>query len=734
MHRKVWAPIVALLVVLSLVLGSTPAVAVIGHNPDGAQKTQPSYSTEYAVVALKDKPVASYTGGIQGYGATKPAAGKKLNPNSAAAKKYQTYLAEKRGQYKSFLRTYAPKAAVTEEYALAFNGLAVQLNGVSLATLRKGPGVAAVQYSRFYTKQMNASHNVIGSDALWAKTGGRPNAGRGVKVGVLDSGIDQTHPFFSPAGFDAPAGFPKGDTRFTSDKVIVARVYYHGKPGSYTAQAVDSHGTHVAGTIGGVPYGGAQAKPYPVAGELSGVAPGVWLGNYNVFPGNVASASSEDILEAVEDTVRDGMDVVNMSLGGGSSGIQDLLSMAVDSAVDAGVVFSISAGNSGPGEMTIGSPGVSAKAITVGASTNAHFFGVPVTVGTGQYVGAAGDFPVEPISAALAIAEPILACTAVTNTAEVTGKIVLVQRGACTFTTKVRNAQNAGAVGVIVANSVPGAPSAMGSDGTTPVPTIPAVMVSQSAGAEIAGKEGQEAFIGEVSELPTKADVIASFSSKGPTDVDFRIEPDVTAPGVNVYSSVPCTTPGDAATCGFAVFNGTSMAAPHTAGAAALLRQLHPGWSPEQIRSALVTTGKRPVYSFADETTPVGVQTRGGGRIDLTRADTPDATFSQPTISFGKLEAQRPGTFHRAVRITNTTGAPATYALRMEQTGAYPAAVGVSVSKTHIALAPGASTTFTVTLRNSGTTAARDYEGDVVVTGPSGEADALRLPFWARLK
>lgn len=734
MHRKVWAPFVVLMVVLSLVFSSLPVLAVVAPATDGGKVSQQAYTTEYAVVSLKDKPVASYTGGIQGYAATKPAPGRKLNPNSAAAKKYATYLAEKRGQYKSFLRTYAPKAVVTREYALAFNGLAVKLNGASLATLRNGPGATAVQYSRLYYRQMNVSHDVIGSAALWAKTGGRADAGRGIKVGVIDSGIDQTHPFFDPEGFTYPVGFPKGDTRFTTPKVIAARVYYHGTPGTYTAEAIDSHGTHVSGTIAGVPYPGAQAKPYPVSGTLSGVAPGAWLGNYNVFPGNIGSASSEDILQAVEDTVRDSMDVVNMSLGGGSAGIQDLLSMAVDSAVDAGLVFTISAGNSGPGEMTIGSPGVSAKAITVGATTNAHLFGVPVTVGTGQYIGAAGDFPVGPVTAPLAIAEPILACTSITNPDEVKGKIALVQRGACTFTTKIRNAQNAGAVGVLVANNVPGDPTSMGSDGTKPEPTIPAVMVSQAAGADIATREGQTAFIGTVSELATQPDIIASFSSRGPNDVDYRIEPDVTAPGVNVYSSVPCETTNGVTTCGFAPFNGTSMAAPHTAGAAALLKQLHRNWSPEQVRSALVTTGKRPVFSYVDGTTPVGVQTRGGGRIDLTRADTPDATFSQPTISFGKLEAQRPGAFNRTVRITNTSGQAATYALNVEKAATYPEAVDVTVSKTSITLASGASTTFTVTLRNSGTLAAADYEGDVIVTGPSGATDALRLPFWVRLK
>ncbi len=164
--------------------------------------------------------------------------------------------------------------------------------------------------------------------------------------------------------------------------MIVARVYFTGKPGTFTAEALQDHGTHVSGTIAGVNGTTAPAKgKTPAVTGLTGVAPKAFLGNYNVFPGPTANATSHDIAQAIEDPVKDGMDVINMSLGGGIRGFQDQLTVATNRAAKAGVVVAVAAGNSGPGVNTVESPGQAADAITACASTNNHFFGINVAAG-----------------------------------------------------------------------------------------------------------------------------------------------------------------------------------------------------------------------------------------------------------------------------------------------------------------------------------------------------------------
>jgi minor extracellular serine protease Vpr len=187
---------------------------------------------------------------------------------------------------------------------------------------------------------------------LFKIIGRSKSAGSGIKVGVIDSGIDKIHPLLQPnTGMSMPDGFPRGDNRFASVKVIVAKVF-HQEPW-HTSEAVDSHGTHVAGTIAGK---AGTIAPLSSNTPLSGVSPGAYLGNYNVFPGSVDSANSLFIAKAVEEAVADGMDVLNLSLGGTPHKGADLLDMAVNAAVDAGVVVAVAAGNEGPGYYTVGSP------------------------------------------------------------------------------------------------------------------------------------------------------------------------------------------------------------------------------------------------------------------------------------------------------------------------------------------------------------------------------------------
>src|SRR5262249_28269581 len=249
----------------------------------------------------------------------------------------------------------------------------------------------------------------------------------------------------------------------TNNKVIVAKVFNNKAANlGLTPAAVQAHGTHVAGTVGcdyGLTNSSTIVDGVTVGYGVLGVAPAAQLGNYNVFPGDVTNARSEDILNALEAAFVDGMDIVNMSLGGshgksGNVGFQDLLMNAVDDLDQAGMISAVAAGNSGPGFNTVESPGAAARALTAGAVTVGHFIGVNVTDDTNpaNFAAAVGQFgPSADVTGKdLSATTPANGCTTISTS--LTGKIALIDRGTCTFSTKIRNAQTAGADGVIIVN------------------------------------------------------------------------------------------------------------------------------------------------------------------------------------------------------------------------------------------------------------------------------------------
>jgi minor extracellular serine protease Vpr len=507
-----------------------------------------------------------------------------------------------RNDFKAWLRTNAPNAKITGQFDISLNAVSVQLNGESLQTIASAPQVARAEYEGlYYPTAEDPDLSIIQAMQAWDQSGGSATAGEGVKVAIVDTGIDVHHPCFDDAGY--PSQQQLGDTRFTNNKVIVARVFNNKTPSQhYTPEAIQDHGTHVAGTVACNFHTPAEVNGVTIPYGVSGVAPRALLGNYNVFPGNVTNARSEDILNALEAAYTDGMDVAKMSLGGNAHGIQDLLTIAVDNLDEANMVVAVAAGNSGRGYGTVESPGSAARALTAGASTGPHFVGAPVTVGTSTYGAASGDFATvsSDLSAPLAVVAGSTngldtACSALS--VDLTGKIALISRGVCTFSTKIRNTQDAGAVAVLVANNVAGDPVAMSSDGTPNQPTVPAYMVSINDGQDLITHDAEIATIGANLQyfLTSNVDFMAGFSGQGPTDVDFRIKPDVVAPGVNVLSSIPFSFCGQTATTCWAFFQGTSMATPHLAGSAAVVRQQRPDWSAAEIRSAIVNTADQGV-------------------------------------------------------------------------------------------------------------------------------------------
>src|SRR6266480_1221218 len=434
------------------------AIAVFGASSGGSSrpnanadafKQGPSVDTSSAIVQLKGDPLSTSR-------ATKPARGKKIDFKSNTVKSYRAQLSALRNDFKRWLQANAPRAKITSQYEISLNSVSVQLNGTSLETIAGAPMVQQVQYNGLYHPDLSESYKIINALGAWGGQAGRATAGAGIKIGDIDTGIDNLHPFFNPAGFSYPPGFPKCDAadstshtpdqdcEYVSPKVIVAKVFYNkNNQHNFDAQAIQDHGTHTAGIAAGIYDPTLNAVVNGVSiDDMSGIAPGAWLGNYNVFPGDVTDARSEDILNAVDAAIADEMDVLNLSLGGSYHGNNDLLAIGLDNAADAGVVVAVAAGNSGPGQGTVESPGRARKVITVAASTNKHFVGQPFTypMGGGTTVGAAvGDFPPLPTSSfGLFFNSQLTACTSVDPGAS--GNVVVVNRGGCTFSTKVRNA------------------------------------------------------------------------------------------------------------------------------------------------------------------------------------------------------------------------------------------------------------------------------------------------------
>jgi subtilisin family serine protease len=456
-----------------------------------------------------------------------------------------------------------------------------------------------------------------------------------------------------------------------------------------------------------------------------------------VFPGDVTNARSEDILNALDAAYADGFDVANMSLGGthgksGNTGGADLLTTAVNDLDQANMVVAVAAGNSGPGHYTVESPGSAERALTAGASTVPHFVGAPVTVGGHSYGAAAGDFATVAVDLTAPLGVVAGATAGSLGTAcsplpanSLTGKIALISRGTCTFSIKIRNAQNAGASAVLVVNNVAGDPTAMGQDGTANQPTVPAYMLSLANKATFIAAAGQSTTIGAANAyfLTTNANIMAGFSSQGPTDVDFRVKPDVVAPGVNVLSSIPhqfCATPP----C-FAFFQGTSMATPHLAGSAAVVIGQHPDWSAADVRSAIVNTATQGVLTdFQTGLSYVADPNIVGAGLDNLQAAVGASVGIDPvSVSFGAVPTGSGISKSVDVTLTNLTGSSHTYALSIGSVSGS----GVSYSTSASSVTIGANGSATVAIKM--TAAKGAGAGDHYATLQVGSSHAILYTF-----
>ncbi len=595
-----------------------------------------------------------------------------------------------------------------------YNGIAVVVDARQLPALARLPGVKGIH--RLIPKEIENWSSVpqIGSPALWEFIG---TLGEGVKVGVIDTGIDYIHADFGGPGTEE--AYAANDTTVITDtyesnplfptmKVVggidlVGDDYDAEDPNSIPMPDPDpmdcnGHGSHVAGSIAGYgvnvdgttytgPYDTAAAANFDALQIGPGVAPKADLYAIRVFGCEGSTNVTDLALEWAVDPDGDGdfsdrMDVVNMSLGSSYGSTYDSSAIASDNAVLAGVIVVASAGNSGDVYYVTGSPGASTRTISVAASEDGGaVFG---SLKVNSPAGIAGLYPateaafgpdladIDPLTGDLAYPTNNLGCTAfdATDAAKINGKIALIDRGSCAFVAKVKNAQDAGAIGVLIVNNAPGFPITMG--GTDTSITIPAMMTDLDSGAVIktALADGAvnvtfDAQYRDTQHLfnPALEDTLGSFSSRGPRRTDSFLKPDITAPGVSIYSVANGT-----GTEGISM-QGTSMAAPHVTGAMALLRELHPGWTVEELKALAMNTANNDLWAGALRYGPGRV---GTGRITLEQAaESPIVAYNAGTpgavsVSFGAWEGTSPTTFNRTIRVINKSGTALTYDVALD--------------------------------------------------------------------
>ena len=440
----------------------------------------------------------------------------------------------------------------------------------------------------------------------------------------------------------------------------------------------NGHGTHVAGSAAGqgvLADGSTFTGPYDLAtfeaNEFEvgpGVAPEATLYALKVFG---CDGSTNVTVEAIEWALdpdgdpgtEDGLDVINMSLGSDFGQPNDPTSIATNNAMEAGMLVVSAAGNDGPVPYVHGSPGSAELGISVAASVDNGVVAGALVVNSpaeiaGQYESQEAAFtpPLEdsgPVIGDLVVAEPLQACGPLTNAAEVAGEIAFIQRGTCPFVDKILNAQAAGAIGVVVYNNLAGSPFVMG--GSTDEATIPAVMISLEDGNliqdTIEGGATVNVTLSADFEFPKPelADTLADFTSQGPRGGDL-FGPDVAAPGFSIDSAATGT--------GFEarLSSGTSMATPHVAGLAALMRQAHPGADTAVIKAMIMN-------STVDTNGFYATTRMGTGVVRVDRALALDAVATPAGVSFGRLNPTGPATATQTVTVTDMSGQGREYAI-----------------------------------------------------------------------
>lgn len=659
---NVLVTVVALMAAMLAVLPASgqerPDLAVPNNAVDGIDSSK---AEAVYIAMLDDDPVIAYDGDISGYPATKPGNGK-LNPNSARVRKYQKFLTDTQDA----ALADAGVDSKIYSYTISFNGVAARMTGGQATALAKQDGVLAVWKDELRQLETDRSPEYLGLPALWDELGGVEQAGEDVIIGVIDTGIDPDNPSFSDqAGNVVLTGKGKGNAAKNdvygpppsywsgtcqsgeqwsqndcNNKLIGARYYKDGFSnleinfsGDWlSARDRDGHGTHTASTAGGNMVETAYPTGEPTT--ITGMAPRARIAAYKACWADAGCAGS-DLVAAIDQAVADGVDVINYSIGSAAQSVTGPDDIAFLFAADAGVFVSTSNGNDGPGANTTGSPSSSPWLISVGAVDHGRNFLGSTTLGDDTtYTGASLSDTV--VSGPLVDSADLdnELCKPDTEFSEdITGKIVLCERGEIARVDKSAAVAAAGGIGMIMYNPTP---DSLNAD----THSVPSVHVDHNDGPLIkayidSAGEAATATINEGGEVGiVNDDVIAGFSSRGLGFSEDIVKPDIIAPGVNVYAAGPAQTFFGPNPNLAALNSGTSMASPHIAGIGALLVQAHPDWSPAAIKSALMTTADPTGILKEDQTTPATPFDQGSGLVQPGLATSPGLVYEADFLDY----------------------------------------------------------------------------------------------------
>jgi subtilisin family serine protease len=702
---------------------------------------------------------ASYTGGVAGLAATSPrVTGKSLKANSKAVKAYDRYAQSEARSITAAAEKKVGSLRVRQTYTTAYGGVAASVPANRIPDLLRTPGVVAVQKDSL-EQPLDDNTEFIGATDVWPSLGGQDDAGSNVIVGLLDTGVWPESPFFVDRGLPAPASSPAcefgdgsdaahlGPAFACNNKLIGAYAFTdtymaavgaedgefcNNTTGECSARDSEGHGTHTASTAAGSRVDSAVL--YGVErGPVSGIAPGAHVIEYRVCLAQ--GCFSSDSVAAVAQAIVDGVNVINFSVSGGAQPYTDPVELAFLDAVNAGISVNASAGNSGPGAGTSDHAGP--WVTTVGASTGPRFF--TSTLHLTADGGAAFDMPGVTLTNGISTPTPVVLaetlpgedvlCQTPLAAGTATGVIVACERGTNARVDKGFNVLQGGAAGMILYNPIK-------MDVETDNHWLPAIHVD-GPDTEllefINTHTNVMATWAQGTATPTQPDVMASFSSRGP--LGDWIKPDGTAPGIQVLAGM---TPQPTGTVNgppgnlFQAIAGTSMSSPHAAGVSALVKAAHPSWTPEEIKSALMTSSVQDVVK-EDGTTPADPFDMGAGSIRADRAVNPTLVFNESAADFaaagsnplGRIDINIPsvnaptflGSISTQRTAINVSGRNQVF--KVHTSAPRGATITVGTNNGNLSVKAGRSITFPITI-NAPTIANGQYFGRITLTPQSG--------------